>query len=139
MPYLAAPFAAIRSAAGTADRTGSPQFDSGTHHPGLRSSVLRRTWGARSLIAVLVLLAVAAASYFPVATAQVARNGPEWDGKDHQPTRAGVAEAEQRDGVRPPPAQQQEDQRTVEQLGQQLLHDEGVDRSRNPTRSISPP
>ena len=73
-----------------------------------------------------------------VAGAQVARNGPEWGGKDHQPTQADVVRRESRAGVRPPPAQVQQDSRTVEQLDRQLLHDEAVDPPRNPARPNPP-
>jgi hypothetical protein len=59
--------------------------------------------------------------------AQVPRNGPEWGGKDHQPTEAGVIGREDRAGVRAPAAELEQNARSVEQLGRQLLHDEAVD------------
>ena len=75
----------------------------------------------RALLAgAMLLLAVPAA-------AQPARNGPEWGGKDHQPTEAGVVRRERQDGVAPSPAERSQDARTVQQLDQQLLHDEAVD------------
>lgn len=68
----------------------------------------------------------------PVALAQVARNGPEWGGLDHQPTQAGVVRRETEAGVRAPPAQQQQNGQTVQQLDRQLLHKEAVDPPRDP-------
>ena len=72
---------------------------------------------------------IAAAS---AAAAQAPRNGPEWGGKDHQPTQAGVERSEAQAGVRASPAQQRQDQRTVQQLDRQLLHKEEVDPPRDP-------
>ena len=80
--------------------------------------------------ALAVLLASTA-----VAGAQVPRNGPEWGGKDHQPTQAEVVGRENRAGVRAPPSQVQQDEQTLKQLDQQLLHDEAVD----PPRNLAPP
>lgn len=77
----------------------------------------------------LVLFALALA---PGALAQVARNGPEWDGRDHQPTEAGVIRREDQTGVRPPPAQVRQDKRTVEQLDRQLLHEEAANPPHTP-------
>ena len=82
----------------------------------------------------VVLLALALA---PGTLAQVARNGPEWGGRDHQPTEAGVIRREDQAGVRPPAAQVQQEKRTVERLDQQLLHEKAVNRPRRsavPTR-----
>ena len=59
--------------------------------------------------------------------AQAPRNGPEWGGKDHQPTEAGVIRREDRAGVRAPAALLEHNARSVEQLGRQLLHEEAVD------------
>ena len=72
------------------------------------------------LAGAMLLLAVPAA-------AQPARNGPEYGGKDHQPTEAGVVRRERQDGVAPSPAERTQDARTVRKLDQQLLHDEAVD------------
>ena len=72
------------------------------------------------LAGAVLLLAVPAA-------AQPARNGPEWGGKDHQPTEAEVVRRERQDGVAPTPAERGQDARTVQQLDKQLLHDEAVD------------
>lgn len=73
-------------------------------------------------LAAALLLASA-----PIAVAQVARNGPEWGGKDHQPTQAEVTRREDRAGVEPSPPQAGQDKRTVQQLDRQLLHEEAVD------------
>ena len=59
--------------------------------------------------------------------AQAPRNGPEWGGKDHQPTEAGVIRREDQAGVRAPPTQDEQNARAIEQLGRQLLHDEALD------------
>lgn len=71
--------------------------------------------------AVAILLASATG-----AGAQVPRNGPEWGGKDHQPTEAEVIQRERQAGVRAPEAKRNQDGRTVEQLDQQLLRKEGL-------------
>ena len=83
-------------------------------------------------LAVALLLAPA-----PVALAQVARNGPEWGGKDHQPTQAGVERREDQAGVRAPTAQRTQNGAAVDQLGQQLLHDEAVDPPRDPDPNLA--
>lgn len=83
-------------------------------------------------LAAALLLAPA-----PVALAQVARNGPEWGGKDHQPTQAGVVRREDQAGVRAPTAQRTQDGAAVDQLGQQLLHDEAVDPPRDPDPNLA--
>ena len=80
-------------------------------------------------LAIAILLASTTS-----AGAQVARNGPEWGGKDHQPTEAEVRQRERRAGVQVPKAERNQDDRTVDQLGQQLLHEEGV----NPVPSPAP-
>ena len=72
-------------------------------------------------LAVAILLASATG-----ADAQVPRNGPEWGGKDHQPTEAEVLQRERQAGVQAPKAERNQDGRTVEQLDQQLLHKEGL-------------
>ncbi len=83
----------------------------------------------RALLAgAMLLLAVPAA-------AQPARNGPEWGGKDHQPTEGEVVRRERQDGVAPSPAERGQDARTVQQLDRQLLHDETAD---PPTNAASP-
>ena len=81
---------------------------------------------AGGLVAALLLAPA------PVAFAQVARNGLEWGGKDHQPTQAGVVGREDQAGVRAPPAQQQQNGQTVQQLDGQLLNTEAVDPPRDP-------
>jgi hypothetical protein len=73
-------------------------------------------------LAALVLLASATGSM-----AQARLNGPEWGGKDHQPTEAGVIRREDQAGIRPSPAQVERNARSLDQLGRQLLHDEAVD------------
>jgi len=82
-------------------------------------------------LAVAMLLASTA-----VSGAQTPHNGPEWGGKNHQPTQAGVAKRESRAGVQAPPAERQENGQAVDQLGQQLLRDEAVDPPRNPARPL---
>lgn len=84
---------------------------------------------AATCLAALLLLASST-----LAGAQSSRTGPEWNGKDHQPTQAEVTRRENRAGVRAPPAQVEGDKRTVDQLSRQLLHDEAV----NPARSVPP-
>lgn len=84
----------------------------------------------RAAAAAAVLSAIAAAT--APAHAQAPRNGPEWGGKNHQPTQADVVRREDGAGIRAPPAEVNQDKRTVEQLDQQLLHDEAVDPPRNP-------
>ena len=75
----------------------------------------------RGLAAVFLLVSATAAG------AQASRNGPEWGGKDHQPTQAEVVRRETRAGVRAPVGQVRQDNRTVEQLDRQLLRNEAVD------------
>lgn len=77
--------------------------------------------GTMKGLAVAILLASATG-----ADAQVPRNGPEWGGKDHQPTEAEVLQRERQAGVQAPKAERNQDGRTVEQLDQQLLHKEGL-------------
>ena len=71
------------------------------------------------------------------AGAQTPRNGPEYGGKDHQPTQAEVTRREDKAGVAAPPAQANQNGQAVDQLGQQLLHDEAVDPPRNPDRPVA--
>ncbi len=78
-----------------------------------------------------VLSALAAAP----AQAQAPRNGPEWGGKDHQPTQAEVTRSEDRAGVQPSQAENQADTRSVEQLDKQLLNKEGINSSSVPAPS----
>ena len=88
--------------------------------------------GARTgSLALLIVLACV-----PGAEAQATRNGPEWGGKNHQPTRAQVTRREDNAGVQPSPAQASQNGQAVDQLGQQLLHDEAVDPPRNPNRPV---
>ena len=84
-------------------------------------------------LAVALLLASTA-----VAGAQATRNGPEWGGKNHQPTQGEVVQREKQVGVQAPTTQRQENGQAVDQLGQQLLHDEAVDPPRNPSRPVPP-
>ncbi len=84
-------------------------------------------------LAVAILLASTA-----VASAQAPRNGPEWGGKNHQPTQAEVAGREDRAGVRASPSQKRQDDRTVEQIGRELLYDEDVELPRDPARPTPP-
>jgi hypothetical protein len=79
-------------------------------------------------LAVAILLASATG-----AGAQVPRNGPEWGGKDHQPTEAETLKAERRAGVEAPKAERSQDERTVEQLDQQLLREEGLNPGPTPS------
>lgn len=74
---------------------------------------------AKFLVGTLLLLAIPA-------TAQTAHDGPEWGGKDHEPTRRGVIRREDQAGIRLPPARLRQNKRTVRQLDRELLHDEGV-------------
>lgn len=93
----------------------------------------RQPGPARSTItglAVAILLASATG-----AGAQVPRNGPEWGGKDHQPTEAETLKLENQAGVQAPKDQREEDKRTVQQLDRQLLREEGL----NPAPSSAPP
>ena len=89
--------------------------------------------------AIAVVLSAMAAAMAP-AHAQAPRKGPEGDGKNHQPTQSGVVGRETQAGVRPSPAQEQQDNRTVEQLDRKLLHDEAVDPPRNsdPNSTVNP-
>ena len=85
-------------------------------------------WGAISGLAVAILFASATG-----AGAQVPRNGPEWNGKNHQPTKAETLRAERRAGVQPPKAEQSQDNRTVDQIDRQLLREEGLSTSSVPS------
>ena len=78
----------------------------------------------------LVLAALVASA--PCALVQPARIGPEWDGKDHQPTQNEAIRLEDRAGVELPPAQSQQNARAVQQLDRQLLHEEAVNPPRDP-------
>lgn len=86
----------------------------------------------RWLVTALLLASTVAAD------AQATRNGPEWGGKNHQPTQGEVVQREKQVGVQAPPAKRQENGQAVDQLGQQLLHDEAVDPPRNPARPVPP-
>ncbi len=84
-------------------------------------------------LAVAFLLASATG-----AGAQETRNGPEWGGKDHQPTQSEVIQRERQAGVRAPKGQVDQNDHTVDQLDQQLLHDESVDPPRRPNTPAPP-
>ncbi len=79
------------------------------------------------MLAAALLLASATG-----AGAQGRRNGPEWGGLDHQPTQSEVLRREKQAGVRAPKQQVDQNKRAVDQLDQQLLHDEKVDPPRGP-------
>ncbi len=81
--------------------------------------------GCMVRVSAAVLAALLAA--VPAAHAQVRRNGDEYGGKNHQPTKAEVVGREHRDKVAPPPAQAGAEQQAVNKLDRQLLHDEKVD------------
>lgn len=102
--------------------------DDPCRHDPLRRRALQGT------VACGMAFVLLASTCAPSALAQVARNGPEWGGKDHQPTEAGVIRREDQAGVRPPAAQVRQNKRTVEQLDRQLLHDDPSRRSAAPTR-----
>ncbi len=89
----------------------------------------RRAGPIQALLAGALLLIAGSAA------AQTARNGPEYGGKDHQPTQAEVIRRERQDGVAPSQAERKQDDRSVQQLDQQLLHDEAVD----PASKAAPP
>ncbi len=67
------------------------------------------------------------------ALAQPARNANVYNGTAHQPTQGEVTSKEKQDGLPPPPPG--DTTGAVDQLGQQLLHDEAVD----PPRAPPPP
>ncbi len=90
------------------------------------------------MLAVSLLVAAVLLASTAVAGAQAPSNGPEWGGKNHQPTQAEVIRREGQAGVRAPPAQVEQDTRSVQQLDRQLLHDEAVDPPRNPDRAAPP-
>lgn len=69
------------------------------------------------------------------AFAQVARNGDEYGGKNHQPTQAEVARRERSVGVAPSPTQAGKDTRSVEQLDKQLMQTEQA----SPPRPVGQP
>lgn len=73
------------------------------------------------VLATLLLLASATG-----ASAQAHRDSPEWGGLNHQPTQSEVREREKQAGVRASEGQVDQNKRTVDQLDQQLLHDEAV-------------
>ena len=87
----------------------------------------------RALLGVGILLAT-----LHGASAQAPRNGDVYGGEDHQPTKAEVTHREDRAGVELPPAASRQDTRSIDQLGQQLLHDEAVDPPQSPPQQ-SPP
>ena len=96
---------------------------SGRRHARQPGPVRGMAWG----LAVAILLASATG-----AGAQVPRNGPEWGGKDHQPTEGATLGAERRAGVEAPKAEQNQDSRTVDQIDRQLLREEGLSTSSVP-------
>lgn len=79
-------------------------------------------------LAIALLLASTAG-----AGAQVARNGPEYGGKDHQPAETQTLQAERRAGVRPPKAQVEQNDRALNQIDRKLLRQEGLSPSSAPT------
>ena len=111
------------------DRTQQRRQDAHAWQPAGRRRDLRRAGPIRALLAGALLLIAGSAA------AQTARNGPEYGGKDHQPTEAEVIRRERQDGVAPLPAQRRQDDRSVQQLDQQLLHEEAVD----PASKAAPP
>ncbi len=94
-----------------------------------------RGLGAGAMRAAAPASALAALLAASVASAQVPRNGDEYGGKDHEPTQAEVSGREKAAGVAPSPGQASEDNRSVEQLGSQLLGAEQAD----PPRAANPP
>ncbi len=86
-----------------------------------------RPRGTMKGLAVAILLASATG-----VGAQAPRNGPEWGGKDHQPTEAQVLRREHRAGVQLPKAERHQDKRTVHRLDRQFLREEGLDAPRSP-------
>ena len=86
--------------------------------------------GTPAGLAVAILLASATG-----AGAQARRDGPEWGGLNHQPTQSEVTRREDQAGVQAPKEQADQNNQTVDQLDQKLLHDETVD----PPRSPGPP
>lgn len=94
-----------------------------------------RGLGAGAVRAAAPALALAALLAASVASAQVPRNGDEYGGKNHEPTQAEVSKRENAAGVAPSPGRANEDNRTVEQLGNQLLGAEQAD----PPRAANPP
>ncbi|HYZ62603.1 MAG TPA: hypothetical protein VE650_09120 [Acetobacteraceae bacterium] len=100
----------------------------------LERRLTRRSARGRNGLAIRSLaLAILLASAGEV-RAQAARNGPEWGGKDHQPTESEVIQREKQAGIRPPPGQVDRNQQTVDQLGRELLREEGVAPSPPPSR-----
>ncbi len=81
-----------------------------------------------------VALAAALLMAAPAAFAQAPRNGDEYNGKNHQPTKAQVVGKERAAGVAPSPARAGADNRSVEQLDRQLL---GSERA-NPPKPVKP-
>ena len=126
MHRIAAPFASPFTACSAArpDPVAPPKPGGGTRASrpaGHGRDDPRRTGPVTALLAGAMLLVAGSAA------AQPARIGPEWGGFNHQPTQAEVARRERQDGVRPPEARRRQDARSVEQLDQQLLHEEAVD------------
>src|ERR1700759_4233419 len=87
---------------------------------------------------VLIVLPLAIVLASPTGLyAQPASNGPEWGGMNHQPAAAPVIHQEERAGIRPPPAKVQQEQRSVDQIGHQLMQEESKPPPRIP--ALVPP
>lgn len=118
------------------DAAVPPRLDGdGTHAPAGQPAQRKRRHARRPGPARGTMKGLAIAMLLASATgagAQVPRNGPEWGGKDHQPTEAEVLRRERRAGVQTPKARRDQDKRTVDQLDQQLLREEGLDAPRSP-------
>lgn len=87
----------------------------------------------RAITVAIFLIASVAAS------AQVARNGDEYGGKNHQPTPAEIARREKNAGMTHLPAEARRDTRSVEKLDKQLMQTERVNPPRPAGQSVSPP
>ena len=94
----------------------------------------RRSSPPRGALGVAAAILLASATG---ASAQARRDSPEWGGLDHQPTQSEVTRREDQAGVQAPKGQADHNKRTVEQLDQQLLHDEAVDPPRGPASPAS--
>ena len=71
--------------------------------------------------------AALAAAFLCAAPAWAQRNGDVRGGKDNQPTQGEVRSREQAAGVTPPPAEQQRETGTVDQLYRNLMGKERTD------------
>lgn len=110
-----------------------------TRRTARRPGVFLRNHGTSAMRAASVsALTAAVLLAASVASAQVPRNGDEYGGKDHEPTQAEVSRRENAAGVAPSPRRANEDNRSVEQLGRQLLGAEQADPPR-PANSPATP